>query len=99
MQAQTAQYLDIEHLYYMSLYLFSGSDYQMTHFADKLNLNKVLLKICLYTAWQKEILHLLTLLGVIFTLLCLMIHMQAVWALKCVYGPLRALQGCRSTCL
>lgn len=50
MQSQTAQYLDRKHLYKMSLYLFSGSDYQMTHFVDKLNLNKVLLKICLYTA-------------------------------------------------
>lgn len=62
----------------MRLYLFSGSDYQMTHFVDKLYLNKVLLKISLYPAWQKEMLHLLTLLGVIFTLLCLMIHVQAV---------------------
>lgn len=49
MQAETAQYLDRKHLYKMSLHLFSGSDYQMTHFVDKLNLNKVLLKICLYT--------------------------------------------------
>ena len=27
MQAQTAQYLDGKHLYEMSFYLFSGSDY------------------------------------------------------------------------
>lgn len=81
MQPQTEHYLDSKHLYKMSRCIYDGSDYQMTHFVDKLNLNKVLLKICLYTAWQKEILHLLTLLGVIFTLLCLMILMQAVWEL------------------
>lgn len=50
MQSQTAQYLDRKHLHKTSPYLFNGSDYQMTHFVDKLNLNKVLLKICLYTA-------------------------------------------------
>lgn len=50
MQTQTAQYLDRKHLHKTSPHLFSGSDYQMTHFVDKLNLNKVLLKICLYTA-------------------------------------------------
>lgn len=66
------------------LWLSGVGDYQMTHFADKLNLKKVLLKICLYTAWRKEILHLLMLLGVIFTLLCLMIHTCSVCACVCV---------------
>lgn len=50
MQTQGAQYLDRKHLYKTSQRLFGGSDYQMTHFVDKHNLNKVLLKICLYTA-------------------------------------------------